>query len=123
MGYRLGVTQARLRAAQGGTMLELRWQNTGAAPLYWDWPVRVTVYDRRGVPVETADVEIALSQLQPGMSLTTQTLLTADGLSSRNRAGCTVTLGIIDPMTGEPAVHLTTGRQDERGCMVLFEEK
>ena len=123
MGYRLGVTQARLRAAQGGTMLELRWQNTGAAPLYWDWPVRVTVYDRYGVPVETADVEMALSQLQPGMSLTTQTLLTADGLLSRNRAGCTVTLGIIDPMTGEPAVRLTTGRQDERGCMVLFEEK
>ena len=123
MGYRLGVTQARLRAAQGGTMLELRWQNTGAAPLYWDWPVRVTVYDRYGVPVETADVEIVLSQLQPGMSLTTQTLLAADGLSSCNRAGCTVTLGIIDPMTGEPAVRLTTGRQDERGCMVLFEEK
>lgn len=123
MGYRLGVTQARLRAAQGGTMLELRWQNTGAAPLYWDWPVRVSVYDRRGALLETADVEIALSQLLPGMSMATQTLLTADGLSRRDRAGCTVALGIIDPLTGEPAVRLTTGRQDENGCMVVFEEK
>ena len=120
MGYRLGVTQARLRAVQGGTQLELRWQNTGAAPMYWDWPVRVYVHDRRGALVETADVALPLSQLQPDTGMTTKTLLTAEGLSSRDRAGCTVTLGIIDPMTGEPAVRLTTGRQDERGCMVLF---
>ena len=50
-------------------------------------------------------------------------LLTADGLSCRDRAGCTVALGIIDPLTGEPTVSLTTGRQDENGCMVVFEEK
>ena len=50
-------------------------------------------------------------------------LLTADGLSRRDRAGCTVALGIIDPLTGESAVRLTTGGQDENGCMVVFEEK
>lgn len=120
MGYRLGVRKASLRAVSGGTQLELRWHNTGAAPLYWDWPVRVFVYDGTGTLVETADVEISLSQLVPGEHLTTRTLLTTPGLAKRNREGCMVTLGILDPLTGKPAVRLTSGEQDANGCMVLF---
>ena len=34
--------------------------------------------------------------------------------------GCAVTRSIIDPLTGEPAVRLTTGQQDANGCMVVF---
>ena len=120
LGYRLGVRRAALSAAWGGTRLTLRWHNAGAAPLYWDWPVMVYVYDRAGTLVESARMNMALSDLGPGDTLETSVRLTTPGLARRDRNGCTVTVGILDPMTGRPAVRLTTGEQDAQGCMVVF---
>lgn len=118
MGYRLGITRAVLRPVRGGAELYLRWRNTGAAPLYWDWPVRVYVRELGGALAETAAVALRLTALGPGQTLATRTRLATAGL-----ARCTVTVGILDPETGMPSVRLTTGRQDEKGCMVLFEGK
>ena len=120
LGYRLGVRRAALSAAWGGTRLTLRWHNAGAAPLYWDWPVMVYVYDRAGTLVESARMNMALSALGPGDTLETSVRLATPGLARRDRNGCTVTVGILDPMTGRPAVRLTTGEQDAQGCMVVF---
>ena len=119
LGYRLGVTWAALRPGAGGTVLELHWVNTGTAPLYWDWPVQTYVYDKDGALVQTAAVDIRLSELVPGQSCITRTVLKVPGLARRDRAGCTVRLGIVDPLTGAPAVRLTTGEQ-AGGCMTVF---
>ena len=120
LGYRLVVSKASLFPEAGSARLELHWKNSGAAPFYWDWPVCIFVYDQNGALVETTEVEVALSQLLPGESLTTRTLLETSGLAHRDRNGCTVTLGVLDPLTGRPAVRLAAGEQDENGCMVLF---
>ena len=120
LGYRLGVRRAALSAAWGGARLTLRWHNAGAAPLYWDWPVMVYVYDPAGTLVECARMNMALSALGPGDTMETSVRLTTPGLARRDHGGCTVTVGILDPMTGQPAVRLTTGEQDAQGCMVVF---
>ena len=44
----------------------LTWENTGNAPMYWDWPVMLYVYDMEGKLKYWESVDIRLSELMRG---------------------------------------------------------
>lgn len=52
-------------------LFHLTFANIGVAPLYWDWPVRMYVYDKDGVCVKEETLDLKLSGLLPGKEITT----------------------------------------------------
>lgn len=96
LGYQIWVSKSVLR----GDTVRLTWRNSGAAPLYWAWPVALYGYDADGALRQTTPVALDLTKLTPGAALTTTTRLPHDD------AVTAITLGIVDPLTGEPAVKL-----------------
>ena len=53
--------------------IQLDWENAGAAPLYWDWPVMIKIFDSSGTLVYWETLDLKLSQLVPGETITTVT--------------------------------------------------
>ena len=53
--------------------LQLDWENDGSAPLYWDWPVMIKIFDSSGTLVYWETLDLKLSQLLPGETITTVT--------------------------------------------------
>lgn len=51
-------------------LLHFTFSNIGNAPLYWDWPVTMYIYDRKGVCVREEQLDISLSELLPGKPIT-----------------------------------------------------
>lgn len=121
IGYRIGITEAVLTRAMGRNTLILTWENTGIAPLYWDWPVRLYVLDVE-TGIETAyPVELNLSQLLPGSAQKSRTVLSDFSLIRKLETGMAqIALGIQDPMRGKDAIRLTTDAPWENNRTVLF---
>lgn len=53
--------------------VQLDWKNDGSAPLYWDWPVIIKIFDCNGALVYWETLDLKLSQLAPGKTITTVT--------------------------------------------------
>lgn len=120
MGYRLWLSRCRLQKRAEGTALTMTWENSGSAPFYENWPVRVYVEENGGI-LETADVEMKLPELMPGQQTESAvTLKTADVKKVKNGEQ-RILVGIIDPMTGRDAVRLAMDGRQEDGRVVLFE--
>lgn len=75
LGYRLYVSHLETSYVFGKGELEVRmtWSNAGLAPLYWDWPVTMYVYDSSGSdePIYWETVDIDLRELTPGEKIET----------------------------------------------------
>lgn len=121
LGYRIWISKAKLRRQKGETVLILNWENSGAAPLYADWPVYVYVEDAQGQVLETAPVKLALSALLPGETLKTAVTLKTAGLLKKEHDGKKISVGIVDPMTGENAVRLSMDAEWEKGKTIIFQ--
>lgn len=120
LGYRIWISGAKLKNTKEGIRLELIWENDGAAPMYQDWPVMVYVEDPAGHVVESCMVDMRLSELLPGTRMVTKVELETEGLCERDRVEYRILLGILDPMTGMPAVRLASDADQEDGKLVLF---
>lgn len=109
MGYRLWVSRAEISPGlPDGLEVTLTWQNSGAAPLYADWPVYLQAVDGAGRVLEQAEVELELSRLLPGETVGTATRLHFAKL--RGDGACAaLRLVILDPLTGRPAVRFANG--------------
>lgn len=106
MGYRIFVSRKEWkRKLLGGQLLvTLTWKNEGVAPFYWDWPVYLYKLDSQGNILKKYPVDIKLTELSAGGSVTTKTKLPED---FRKEGYGALGVGIEDPMTGLPAVQLT----------------
>lgn len=75
LGYRLYVSHLETSYVFGKGELEVRmtWGNVGLAPLYWDWPVTMYIYDGSGSdePIYWETVDIDLRELTPGEKIET----------------------------------------------------
>lgn len=110
MGYRIWISEMELCPRLiGGTKVNLTWQNSGVAPLYWDWPVYLQLFDKEGQLLEQAPVEIALSALLPGQIV--QNSVTLSQLDLEDEDIANLQLIVLDPMTGQPALRFA----DEEG--------
>lgn len=104
MGYRLGITKAEISgvSSKGIASVELTWTNDGAAPLYFDLPVWIYSLDSNGNVVSKTEIDTDLSKLLPGKTLKTTVKIDL----SAKAEGTSLAVGIVDPLTGKPAVEL-----------------
>lgn len=104
IGYRFVISRSTVTTfLTGGVSVELDWENIGAAPMYWDWPVFLYVLSKDGATVHKQQVDLSLTSLLPGTTLQTETMIEPQNLI---QDGGRIALGIEDPQTGEAAVTL-----------------
>lgn len=97
--------------------MTLTWENSGAAPLYWDWTVMMYVYDRDGKLQYWEAVDMDLRDLTPGKKITTTSVIPFNDMF---RQGYSVGIGIIDPLTEKPAVRLAMDVEYRDGINMLY---
>ena len=119
MGYRLWISSASLKPGLGGSRLSVTLENDGVAPFYKDWPVCVYIQDGQGEIVEKKKLDFRFSQLLPGEKTNLSVKLETHVLKSLD-SGMTVSLGIVDPMTGKDAVRLANEGTQSSKRFVLF---
>lgn len=100
LGYRYYISsmEVRLPRGTGQMQVELTWENTGIAPIYWDWPVTLYVYDAKGDLRHQEEVEIRLSEVLPGSETET---LNQIPLTDEWKEGYQIGIGITDPKKRE----------------------
>jgi len=120
LGYRYRIEKVSARETLDGKKLKvkLHWINDGVAPLYWDWDVYLYLLDSENSIVEKSQVDIKLSELTEGKTITTQTLLDIANKQDNSYKLC---IGIIDPNTGEPAVQFAMDAERIGNMTVLAE--
>ena len=121
LGYRIWIPEAQISLRlMEGIEITLSWQNDGVAPLYADWPVYLQAVDETGRVTEQVKVEVKLSQLLPGDTLQTTTVLPHTKLRGDNCCAA-LRLVIVDPMTGQPAIRFANVETEgENGALVLW---
>lgn len=119
LGYRLRVTQLELTRTGKGASVTLTLANDGAAPFYWDWDVNLYLENRKGQAQETCRLPLNLPDLLPGEEQTVTVQL--DDASSLYSLwnNSSLTLGIVDPMTGRDAVRFAMKTPTRNGRAVL----
>ena len=78
--------------------MDLTWENAGQAPMYWDWPITLYVYDRDGSLEYWETVVIRLSEVIPGHSVTTRSTIP---FIDRFWQGFRIGIGIMNPEKNE----------------------
>ena len=122
LGYRLWVPELDVRfdALTRCWDITMKWRNDGVAPLYADWPVTLEVRDASGEVVYDAALPLVLSDLCDGEEFTVKASVPFD---QRYWDGFTIGVGIIDPLTGDYAVRLSSDTPYlPDGLNVLYEE-
>lgn len=121
MGYRLWISELELSSYYFGKncKLKLQWQNSGIAPMYWDWPVYLYFLDEDDRIIRKVPVEISLSNLCGGDKLQTVTMLEKSWIDQADRIG----VGIEDPLTGRDAVYLCMGAERRGTVSVLYNKE
>ena len=118
LGYRYYVSRlsTKFLFAENALEVELDWENAGAAPLYWDWPVVLRVYDAQDELVFYETLDLELSQLTPGKTITTTTSIPyldsfQDGMS----------IGIvIQSYDGNDLVQLAMETEQLDDCQIIY---
>ena len=112
IGYRIGITQAVIQPNSDGDgyTVSLQWENDGIAPIYFEAPVKLYLKDRNGIQ-ELATVDVDLTELMPDESVVSTTKLPG-GISYKGKK---LLVGIVDPMTGKPAISLVSNQKQAKG--------
>lgn len=123
LGYRFWISSANLKTRKlksSVAELSLVWENSGCAPIYWDWQVYIYVFDAENEILAEFPVEINLTELLPGTQIHTDTELAMLDIDKWKEEGMQIAVAIIDPMTGEPAVKLAMKGEEEKSIIPLF---
>lgn len=96
LGYRYYISAVRTQYSfsEGSLNVTLTWENAGIAPLYWDWPVTMYVYNAQGELKYWETVDINLSGLYPGE---TEETTCSIPFTDEFRQGYQIGIGITDP--------------------------
>lgn len=119
LGYRLWVSRAEYLAPKDGGQgsVTLTWNNSGAAPMYWDWGVYLYFYDSGQKLEGKVPVNINLTELLPEEEMHSVTALEA----GQYKDAAYICVGIEDPMNGSPSVDLAMKTSEINKTMILFE--
>ncbi|OGO90817.1 MAG: hypothetical protein A2Y17_03510 [Clostridiales bacterium GWF2_38_85] len=119
MGYRYNVTKSVVTKSKWSSMekVEITWSNTGVAPMYWDWPVYLYVLDNDNNILDKYETKLELSTLLPGTEKTTKNII---DLSLYENSEIKLCVGIIDPMTKEPAVMLISDNEKVDKLYIIY---
>ncbi len=116
MGYRFSlrsVTQHVEFAAGDTIYLNMKWDNKGVAPMYYNWPMEISLIGENGEVAYSELKDVEITNWLPGANDGTVTFNIPRKLSEGNY---TIAVAIADPETEEPTVKLAMegGRDDLR---------
>lgn len=110
LGYRYYISgmSTQYSFSEGELEVKMTWENTGIAPIYWDWPVTMYVYNAEGEVKYWETIEISLSELYPGKTVETVSTIP---FTDEFRQGYQIGIGITDPDEKE---HITLAMETEK---------
>ncbi|MCD8129697.1 MAG: DUF4832 domain-containing protein [Lachnospiraceae bacterium] len=118
LGYRLYIsgltTSYSLR--ENELQISMTWENTGIAPMYWDWPVTMYVYSLDGKLEYSETVEMNLTQLVPGAQIVTENSIP---YSEQLQSGFVIGVSITDP-EGEETLRLAMDAEEMGLVQVIY---
>ena len=119
LGYRYYISQLETQFSFSDDQLEvyLTWENAGNAPLYWDWPVMMYVYDQQGNLKYWESVDIRLSELMPGEQIVTENHIPFTDLL---RKGYCIGIGITDPEEKETVELAMDCKKTDDGIHLIY---
>jgi hypothetical protein len=106
IGYRLTITKARLPyliIPGNNPKINITITNLGLAPIYYNWPTRLYIFDYNQNLITSSNINLDLRSILPG---TTKNVTANLPLGNLSPGLYIVGIAIIDPLTGEPAIHL-----------------
>lgn len=106
LGYRIYVLRAsfpKFIRYQREFVLQITIGNQGNAPIYYNWPVRLYITDDKGRIYQTNEADIDISKILPGEQHDISVKIPTSNLK---KGVYTINLGIVDPLTDQPAVRL-----------------
>lgn len=105
MGYRIGVTHAKIARSRFSplTKLTITWENSGVAPMYFSWPVYLVICDSSNNALARYPIDLDTAGLLPLQPEITVTLCDLTAFENQNIHLC---VGIYNPETDLPAVLL-----------------
>ena len=120
MGYCLGIRSARMvrELFTGELTLSMDWENTGVAPLYAQWPLRIELRGEDGKTVWTQQLVHNFQTWDTGIHSLTVPL---QGTGKMDSGHYTVYVGIVDPLTGMPEVALEMDTVEDHGMYFLMD--
>ncbi|NLI22774.1 MAG: DUF4832 domain-containing protein [Clostridiales bacterium] len=110
IGYRLRVDRCTAAdASEGGLSLTLVWHNDGIAPFYFDWPATLRIEGADGARAFWP-LPFRLAEVLPGEAFAVETTLPKEMLPAD---GCALSVGIVDPATGDAGVALAMDADEQ----------
>jgi hypothetical protein len=106
LGYRIYIQQVQMPRRlfrERQIHLTLRFINYGAAPMYYNWPVQLVLFDDDGAVLKTYRPKMDLRQILPGAPYRISFTMP---LGRMEEGIYTLGFAILDPHTGQPAVQL-----------------
>lgn len=122
LGYRYYISSlsTQYSFADGRLEVKLVWENKGLAPLYWDWPVTIYVYNEQGEIKYWEMVDIRLSELYPGNSIET---VSSIPFTDEFRQGYQIGIGITSPDEDEYiTLAMDTEKKDNIQLLYTYED-
>lgn len=92
-------------AAKAGQSLdiEMKWNNKGVAPFYYQWPLELSLADGAGKIVAKTIASADITKWLPGVTRTTQSIKIPKNIKKGTYTLC---VAILDPSTGRPGIKL-----------------
>lgn len=96
LGYRYYISSmsTQYSFANNSLEVEMTWENAGIAPLYWDWPVTMYVYNSKGELKYWELLDMNLTDLLPEEQMTVRASIP---FTDEFREGYQMGIGITDP--------------------------
>jgi hypothetical protein len=105
LGYNYSVKRCKLKynSWTGNTTLTMTFNNSGTAPMYFDWPVYLYLIDDSQNIITKKPLNIKLSSFSQNVSKEITAEFNSKGLEGKKLSAG---IGIEDPETGKPTVSL-----------------
>ena len=120
MGYRFRVKDASYtKSAKAGSSLKVSVtiENTGIAPIYYNYPVELSLLDKNGKVVAKAISKADLTTCMPGKTITATANIK---IPASAKGKLTVACAIVDPATKKPAIRLANRAVDANNRIDLY---
>jgi len=106
IGYRIYLDYVLMpRWVNFGSDIQIKitFSNSGIAPIYYNWPTKAYVFNNKGNPVVSQNIDLDLRKILPGELYNVSFDLPIGDLEN---AKYTIGIAIIDPIDGQPALKL-----------------
>ncbi|MCD8325650.1 MAG: DUF4832 domain-containing protein [Lachnospiraceae bacterium] len=119
LGYRFYISGLRTTYSllQNEMKITLTWENTGLAPMYWDWLVTMYVYDQDGEMIYWDTVDMDLTQLMPGTQIVTENSFP---FSDQFSSGFMIGIGISNPNNIDENIRLAMDVEEMDQVQILY---